>query len=192
VTNLKRISQLLALGACLAAAGCGADDEGKPIPAETAVALQTQLDTVQRRLDDGSVGACQDILEGPREPNRDSVQQLIDGLPDDVDPDVRAALEESFENLWSLVESTCQEREPAEPAEPAPTPEPEETETETETETAPETTTPETTPPEEEILPPEGDGDNDGAVPGNGNGNGRGNGNGGGFGPGGANKGGGE
>ena len=44
MTNLKRISLLLALGACLAAAGCGSDDEkGKPIPAEQAAQLENQL-----------------------------------------------------------------------------------------------------------------------------------------------------
>jgi hypothetical protein len=184
VTTLKRISLLLALGACLAAAGCGSDDEGgKKIPAATAAALQQQLNGVQARLDNGTPGACKDILEGTRGPNRAAVQQLIDGLPNDVDPDVRDALQESFDNLWSLVESECQDLTPDEPAQ---------TETQTQTEATPTETTPpetettppetETTPPATETTPPDGNGNSGGAIPPEGNGNG--NGNGGGVGPG--------
>jgi len=182
VTTLKRISLLLALGACLAAAGCGSDDEGgKKIPAATAAALQQQLNGVQARLDNGTPGACKDILEGTRGPNRAAVQQLIDGLPNDVDPDVRDALQESFDNLWSLVESECQDLTPDEPAQ---------TETQTQTEATPTETTPpetettppetETTPPATETTPPDGNGNSGGAIPPEGNGNG----NGGGVGPG--------
>jgi hypothetical protein len=182
VTTLKRISLLLALGACLAAAGCGSDDEGTPIPADTAAALDRQLDGVQARLDNGSAGACRDILEGSRGPNRDAVRQLLDGLPGGVDPDVRDALEQSFENLWSLVERRCEEAAADEANKPEPAPEPETTTPETQTETT-ETTPPETdtgTTPEEETLPPDGDGENGGAIPPDENGNG----NGGGIGPG--------
>ena len=135
MTTLKRISLLLALGACLAAAGCGSDDEGgKRIPAAHGGRSRRPSSTsVQARLDNGTPGACKDILEGPRGPNRAAVQQLIDGLPDDVDPDVRDALQESFDNLWSLVESKCEDLEPDEPAQ-TETTEPETTPTETETE----------------------------------------------------------
>jgi hypothetical protein len=176
VITLKRIFLLLALGACLAAAGCGSDDEGgKKIPAATAAALQQQLNGVQARLDNGSPGACTDILEGTRGPNRAAVQQLIDGLPNDVDPDVRDALQESFDNLWSLVESKCQNLQPDEPAQT-------ETQTQTQTEETPTETTPpatettppatETTPPATETNPPEGNGNNGGAIPPDGNGGG--------------------
>ena len=192
MTTLKRISLLLALGACLAAAGCGSDDEGgKKISAATAAALAAQLDKVQERLDNGSEGACKDILEGPRGPNKAAVQQLIDGLPNDVDPDVREATQESFDNLWSLVESKCQELQADEPAQTTPTDTQTDT-TPTETETQPTETTPpptdtEPTTPDQQPLPPEGDGDNGGTIPPdeneNGNGNGNGNG-GGGVGPG--------
>ena len=174
MTTLKRISLLFALGACLAAAGCGSDDEGgKKIPAAAAAALQQQLDGVQARLDNATPGACKDILEGPRGPNRAAVQQLIDGLPNDVDPDVRDALQESFDNLWSLVESECQDLTPDEPAQ---------TETQTQTEATPTETTPpetettppetETTPPATETTPPDGNGNSGGAIPPEGNGNG--------------------
>jgi hypothetical protein len=174
---------LMLLAVSLAVAGCGGDDEGAPIPSATATALQNQLDGVQARLDNGSVGACKDILEGPRGPNLDAVQQLIDAMPDDVDADVRSALEDSFDRLWELVQQECDDREPTKTT-PTET-EPETTPTETEPETTPTETEPtETTPPAEEELPPEGDGDNGGGLPGNGNG--------GGVGPGDANQGSGE
>jgi hypothetical protein len=170
---------LLALAASLAVAGCGGDDEGEPIPTATATALSSELDGVQDRLDEGSAGACRDILGGPRGPNMARVQDLIDQLPDDVDSDVRSALEDSFNRLWDLVEQECddkaQQEEESQPEETTPeetTPEETEPET-TPEETTPEETTPEeTTPPEEEVLPPEGDGENDGGIPGNGGGGG--------------------
>jgi hypothetical protein len=177
---------LLAL-AGLAAAGCGGDEEGAPIPQATATALNAELDGVQDRLDEGSAGACRDILGGPRDPNMDRVQQLIDSLPDDVDADVRSALEESFDRLWDLVQQDCNDKaQKEEDSQQEPEPEqPTETQTETETQTTPtETETEPTTPtaPEEAPLPNDGDGDSGGGVPGVGNGNG--NGNGGGVGPG--------
>ena len=148
--------------------------------------LETQLDIVQDRLDNGTEGACKDILEAPRTPNDDAVTSILNALPNDVDPDVRDALEESFDNLWSLVESKCQELQADEPAQTTPTDTQTET-TPTETETQPTETTPpptdtEPTTPDEQPLPPEGDGDNGGTIPPDGNGNG--NGNGGGVGPG--------
>jgi hypothetical protein len=176
VTTLKRISLLLALGACLAAAGCGSDDEGgKKIPAATAAALAAQLDKVQERLDNGTPGACKDILEGPRGPNRGAVQELIDALPGDVDQDVRDALQESFDNLWSLVESKCEDLKPDEPAQTETQTQTQTEETPTETESVPTETTPpptETTPPATETIPPEGNGNNGGEVPPEGNGGG--------------------
>jgi hypothetical protein len=175
MTGFKRIFLVALLGAGLAIAGCGGDEEGAPIPAQTADALQAELDGVQARLDNGSAGACNDILDGDRGPNLERVRQLLDSLPDDVDADVRSALEDSFDRLWELVQQDCDDKaEEESQEEPEPEPEPTPTETETapeptptETETAPEPTTPEETP-----LPPEGDGDNEGDVPGVGNGGG--------------------
>jgi hypothetical protein len=171
VTTLKRISLLLALGACLAAAGCGSDDEkGRPIPAEQAAALQGRLDETENRLANGSEGACKDILED----TMPEVGKIIDSVPDSVDPDVRDALQESFDNLWSLVESECEELKPDEPALTTPT-EPETETTEIPTETTETTPPPETeteTTPEEETIPPDGDGDSEGAIPETGNGGG--------------------
>ena len=182
MTSLKRISLLALLGAGLAIAGCGGDEEGEPIPAQTAQALQAELDGVQARIDNGSAGACNDILEGDRGPNLERVQQLLDSLPDDVDPEVRSALEDSFDRLWELVQQDCddkaQEEKSERQEEPEPEPEPEPAPTETEPEPEPEPTPTETetapvpTEPEEAPLPPEGDGDNDGELPNEGNGGG--------------------
>ena len=182
MTSLKRISLLALLGAGLAIAGCGGDEEGEPIPAQTAQALQAELDGVQARIDNGSAGACNDILKGDRGPNLERVQQLLDSLPDDVDPEVRSALEDSFDRLWELVQQDCddkaQEEKSERQEEPEPEPEPEPAPTETEPEPEPEPTPTETetapvpTEPEEAPLPPEGDGDNDGELPNEGNGGG--------------------
>jgi hypothetical protein len=171
VTTLKRISLLLALGACLAAAGCGSDDEkGDPIPADQVAALQGRLDETENRLANGSIGACQDILDD----TMPEVGNILQTLPSSVDPDVRDALEQSFDNLWSMVESECQDRKPDEPAQTETQTQPETTTTETQTETT-ETTPPETdteTAPDQETLPPEGDGENNGAIPETGGNNG--------------------
>jgi hypothetical protein len=164
VTTLKHIFLLLALGACLAAAGCGSDEEkGGPIPAAQATALQARLDETENRLANGSEGACKDILND----TMPEVGNILDTLPNSVDPDVRDALGQSFDNLWSLVESECQDIKPDEPAQTNTTP-PEETTT-----TPPETTPTETTPPEtstetapeEAPLPQDGNGDSGGAIP---------------------------
>jgi hypothetical protein len=175
-----RILAFALLALVLLAAGCGGDEEGEQLPSAQVQLLNGRLDETQRRLDDGSAGACRDILND----TKPEVGKIIDSLPSDVDGDVRDALVESFDNLWSLVDDRCQEAQQDEESQ-QPEPEPTQTE-ETDTETTPpETETTETTPPATEELPPEGDGDNDGGMPGNGNGNGNANGNGGGFGPGG-------
>jgi hypothetical protein len=177
---------VVALVLGVVAAGCGGDEEGKGLPSAQVQLLDGRLDETQRRLDDGSAGACKDILND----TRPEVSKIIDSLPSDVDADVRDALVESFDNLWGIVDDRCQEAEQDEESQQEPEPEPTQTEpTQTET-TETDTTTTETTPPATEELPPEGDGDNGGGVPGNGNGNG--NGVGGGISPDGANLGGGE
>jgi hypothetical protein len=166
VTTLKRIFTLPILCLCLAAAGCGGDeDEGDPIPSEQADALLQQLEVVENRLNNGSVGACRDVFTHAESPNQPTVDQILTQVPRGVDPEVRSALEESFARLWDLVDQECDDREADEPAQPEPDPEPVPQETEEEpTETAPPEE--EEPPPEEEdTLPPEGDGDNEGEVP---------------------------
>jgi hypothetical protein len=186
MTLRNGISVLLVVGACLAAAGCGSDNEGKPIPAATASALQTELDNIQARVDNGSAGACRDILEGSRGPNKQRVQQLIDSMPDSVDSDVRSALQDSFDNLWDLVEQDCQDKADKEGSQKqAPPEQPTQTET-TPTETTPTETTPTETTPTETTPPSDTSDNNGGGTPGAGNGNGNGNGLGGGVSPDGA------
>jgi len=172
---------LVALGVALA--GCGGDDKGKPIPASTASSLQAQLDNVQARLDQGSAGACKDILAGPRGPNKEDVQQLIDDMPDSVDSDTKSALQDSFDHLWDLVSQECDDKA-SKPKETNTTPIETQTEETTPAETTPTETTPTETAPtdtttEPDTAPLPNDGNGNGGV-GNGNGNG-----GGGVGPGG-------
>ena len=148
------------------AAGCGGDDEGKPIPAATATALNAQLDGVQARLDNGSAGACKDILEGPRGPNLEQVNQIIDSMPDDVDSDIRSALQDSFDNLWDRVQDECddlsQKQESQQPDARPRRRTTETTTTPTETTTTPTETTTTPTSPDEAPLPNDGDGNGGG------------------------------
>ena len=183
---------VVALVALVAVAGCGGDDEGKPIPAVTATALQSELDNIQARVNNGSAGACRDILEGSRGPNKQRVQQLIDSMPDSVDSDVRSALQDSFDNLWGLVEQDCQDKADKEQSQKQEQPAQQPTETETTpTETTPTETTPTETTPTETTPPSGNNGNNGGGAPGNGKGNGNGNDLGGGVSPDGADLGGG-
>ena len=145
----------LALAAPLAA-GCGGDDEqnGEPIPAESAAALERQLDSIQARFEAGG-GACADIT-GNDDPNTTAVESVINSLPQDVDPEVRDSLEQSFERLFQLTQDQCDEETETETAPPPPP----ETETQT-TETLPpeeeedDEGEEEAPPPEEEAPPPE-------------------------------------
>jgi hypothetical protein len=124
---------------CLAlaalAAGCGGDSEGSPIPADQASDLQQQLDSISGRISQGSAGACLDaIRESPRGDNVTEVNQIIDGLPEKVDGDVRDALQRSFDHLFDLVNERCSELEQTDT-------------TTTETDTTPTDTTPTDTTP---------------------------------------------
>jgi hypothetical protein len=177
VTTIKRTTTLLVLAACLVAAGCGSDDEGKPIPATIADQLQTRLNEIERRFDFGN-GACGDIEND----SRPAVNQLIASIPDNVDVDVRRGLQDGFDRLFALSEEQCDQGEQTDTetdTEPAPTPEPEPEPTTTvtappETETVPPPETqPETTPPEtEEQVPPDQGGDESGGGQGGSGGNG--------------------
>jgi hypothetical protein len=134
---------MLVLAAGLGA-GCGSDDqEGEPIPPDAAAALQRQLESIENRFQFGG-GACADIT-GNDSPNTTEVRSVLDSLPEDVDPDVRDALERSFDRLFELVQEQCDD-------------EPSEQQQEQEQEPPPaETTPPETTPPAEEEDDDEGD-----------------------------------
>lgn len=183
----RRITLLALAGACLLAAGCGSDDEGAPIPPDSVSTLEAQLANVQARLDNGTLGACEDI-SGANDNNVQAVEDSLNSLPDDVDQDVRDALVQGFDRLFELVGKRCdglREDEGASDTDTTPEPiitdtqteptTPTETETETEpatpTETETETVPPadtETTPPAAEeppaddgggtVAPEEGDG----------------------------------
>jgi hypothetical protein len=149
---------LLVLVACLATlavAGCGSDeepqDEGSPIPAAQASALQQQLDSIQSRYDVGG-GACGDITGG-EDPNTAAVNQILGSIPRNVSADVRSALDDSFDRLFQLVREQCDEDEgqPTETTETQTETVPPETVT---TETVPPPTTPTETTPTETTPPP--------------------------------------
>jgi hypothetical protein len=135
---------LLAL-ACLAAAGaagCGNDEEeSRPLPRSAVGQLERQLTSIENRIEfarDASpaeaVGACDDIDED----NVPSVDRIVAGIPEDVDADVRDALQRSFDRLFELARSQCDELRERETT----------TEETTPTETTPPPTIPETTPTE--------------------------------------------
>ena len=168
----RTTSMLALLGVAGALAGGCGSDEGRPIPASLKQQLDVQLEEAEARLGNGSPGACQDITNDT-EPE---TLRLLDRVPDDVDADVRNALNEGFARLFELVSERCDQLE-GERTETTPETEttPPETETTPPTETETETTPTETTPPETETTPEEP------TVPDPGNGNGNGNGGGGGL-----------
>ena len=150
---------LLALAAGLAG-GCGSEDEkGRPIPEQAVVDLDSRLNEVERRMT-AAGGACGDIAND----SAPAVNAIIESLPAGVDPDVRQALQDGFDRLFTLTGEQCdetkgQETETETETDPEPLPEPE---PETETETAPtvpetETETVPTTPkqPQVDPVPPE-------------------------------------
>jgi hypothetical protein len=155
---------ILALAAGLAA-GCGGDEEnGEPIPPDQAAALQRQLESIENRFQSGG-GACADIT-GNADPNTTAVSAVLDSLPQDVDPDLRDSLEQSFDRLFELVQEQCdtekgQEEEPppveTQPTETIPPAEEEEGDDdgEEEEEAPPAEEGPTETTPSEEV-PPEG------------------------------------
>ena len=153
------ITTLLLVIAAVATTGCGADEETKPsIPADTAQALESRLDEVQRRFEAGG-GACGDVTND----SQPAVQSILASLPSSVDPDVRSALTDSFDRLFQLSAEQCDDQE--ESTTPTET-ETQTTETETTdttetetTDTTPTETTPtETTPTTETAPPPADDG----------------------------------
>jgi hypothetical protein len=162
-----------AIAAGMALAGCGSDDEGEPIPQDIAAEIEAQLDNIEGQIEEGSLGACNDI----KKPGNtfDAVQAAVERVPERVDPDVRDALSGSVDRLDELIDQECSSREPEEPE-----PVPEETETvtvpeETEPEeTEPEETVPEETAPEETVPSEEepGLGPPGGTPPGQGGGSG--------------------
>jgi hypothetical protein len=101
--RLRTLTALLLVLAACVTAGCGADEETKPsIPAAASTDLQSRLSEVERRMAAGG-GACTDIVKDT-EP---AVHSILAALPSSVDPDVRDALQESFDHLFDLTSQQC-------------------------------------------------------------------------------------
>jgi hypothetical protein len=100
--RLRTLTALLLVLAACAAVGCGADEETKPsIPATASAELLKRLDSVEGRFNFGD-GACNNIPEDQR-----LVNDQIAALPSSVDPDVRNALQDSFDHLFDLTSQQC-------------------------------------------------------------------------------------
>ncbi|MGI9080741.1 MAG: hypothetical protein ACR2FZ_00465 [Thermoleophilaceae bacterium] len=121
----RHLATLAAAAAVLLPAGCGSseDPKGEPLPAEAVAELTRRLDEVQRRFDDGTkegnAGACKDIETDSYK----GIDATVANLPQDVDDDVRTALEESLARLRELTRDGCSGVEDTH-TEPEPTPPP--------------------------------------------------------------------
>ena len=153
------LTALLLVAAAAPAAGCGSDNEPKPsIPAASTTELLRQLWSIEDRFKFGD-GACNDISE-----NQQIVNNQIAGLPSSVDSDVRNALQDSFDHLFDLTSSQCDDKKGQETDTTTETTQTQtqttETQTETSTtETAPTDTTPtDTSPTDTTQTPPPDDG----------------------------------
>ena len=167
---IKRSTALALLAAvALVGAGCGKDNQkGDPIPPILAGTLQQRLQVIQSQLHQGG-GACADISD-KTEP---VVRRDLDRIPDSVDPDVRDALVASFDHLFELVSTQCQDTSTQDttPTETDTTPtETQDTQTQTETQQT-DTQQTETQQTQTQQLPP-GQQKRQGKKNGNGNGNG--------------------
>jgi hypothetical protein len=125
---------LIALGA-LWASGCGggSGSKGKPLPAQQALALQRELDSVHRRFEFGD-GACRDIQSS----SKSDVASILASIPTSVSSDVRSSLRQSFDHLWQLASAQCDtaKNQPTTPKT-TPPPQPTPTQPQTQTQTTP-------------------------------------------------------
>jgi hypothetical protein len=159
---------------CVGVAGCGSSEEqqGEKLPAASVSELSKRLEEVERRyrvgVEDGKQGACDDI-ENDSFP---AIERLLADLPQDVDPDLRDAVERSFTRLRELIRGECADVKPPE-TETETTPEPEPV-------PIPQETAPPEPPPEEQVPTVEekpkkdkggGQGNDNGSGQGNGQGN---------------------
>jgi hypothetical protein len=95
--------------AVLSIAACGSSDkeEGKGLPQASVATISQRLDEVERRYQSGTEennpGACSDIENDSYK----AIDAAIQDLPDDVDADVRKALEDSVARLKELTRDGC-------------------------------------------------------------------------------------
>jgi hypothetical protein len=102
--RLRNLTTLLLVLAACVAVGCGADKETKPsIPADATGEFGKRLDSIEARFKVGG-GACRDIPK-----DQLLVNDQIAKLPSSVDPDVRNALQDSFDHLFDLTDQQCDE-----------------------------------------------------------------------------------
>lgn len=177
ISRLPQLLSLLVAVAALAVAGCGGDDEpeGEKLPPDITQTLLRQLDSISDRVAAGVAGACDDIYSDDVG-NIGPIDDALNSIPSDVDPEIRSALEQSIERLTQLVDQECDEIRSAEQDQQnTVTDEATPTETvTTETETVPTETTdttttpPETTPttPTTPSTPPNGNGPDGNGPPG--------------------------
>jgi len=130
-----------------------------------------RVDEVERRyaagVEDGNVGSCNDIQTD----SVPEIERVIARLPEDVDPDLRQAVEESFARLEELTREGCADVKPPETdtettPEPEPDPDPVPTEPVPEaTETGDEPPAETTPKKEKKDVPGKGQGGGSGPVP---------------------------
>ncbi len=109
-SRLPHLLCALAASAALAVAGCGGDDEprGEKLPADISQTLLKQLESVGDRVAAGVSGACDDIYsEDPDTGNIVPIDDALNSIPSDVDPEIRSALEQSIQRLNQLVDQEC-------------------------------------------------------------------------------------
>lgn len=144
VSRARKTLALLAVSAAAAVVvACGESDPEPSIPLEDAEALAARIDEIRANVDNGSCLVAVD--------RTDDLIAEINGLPDDVDQDVKNALAEGANNLKELIEDPEQCEQPEETTTEETTTEEtttEETETQETTteETQPTTPTQQTTP----------------------------------------------
>jgi hypothetical protein len=96
---------LPAVLAALALGACGSDDEGEPIPQASVAEIDRQLDNIRGQIENGSVGACDDIDDD----TFPALQAAASDVPPEVDADVRDALQSSVDRLRELIDQECGE-----------------------------------------------------------------------------------
>ena len=131
----------IAAPAALTGCGGGGDDRGAGFPAAQAADIEGRLDEVLRRVRSGAagnLGACEDLSAD----SFPAIDELLEGLPPNLDKDLRDALVDGIERLKELADQQCEEaRRRREQTTPEPTETtPTDTETEEPTPTEPPTT----------------------------------------------------
>jgi hypothetical protein len=140
--GIRAISGALAVAACAATlSACGGDDEGGPIPQEDGELLIGQLDDIQTLVEQGSCAEAQQVAL--------AFAETVNGLPAEVDGELRDGLVQASGNLEALTGNPEQCQETGTTGETGELP-PETTEETTTPETTEETTTEEPPPDEDD------------------------------------------